>query len=206
MHVIWQQKPITSQLHNVSCKIVDRLHNSPRVSAGRFDCSRTTVCMLTPYSDQFSGQNVKKPCYFVIGWSYEIGLFEKNAWGHDILIIVQILPQMHAILINQRFVSLIWAGNARGEEEDNRRRLPREPSGIGMMAQRLVKKREDDKILDEWQLAGRVINRLFMIIYLVAVCASIIGIFLFIPGLLTSRPKPPLSEDWLVSSVINRCA
>ena len=86
-------------------------------------------------------------------------------------------------------------GDLESNSDDTRRRLPREPSGITMMAQRVVEKCEDDKIQDEWQLAARVINKLFMIIYLVAIFLSIVGIFLFIPGFITSRPEPPLTDD-----------
>lgn len=76
-----------------------------------------------------------------------------------------------------------------------RRRLPREPSGITMMAERVSKKQEEEKVQDEWQLAARVINRLFLVGYLVAVVLSISGIFLQVPGVLVTRPSPPTSDD-----------
>ena len=76
-----------------------------------------------------------------------------------------------------------------------RRRLPREPSGITMMAERVLKKQDEDRVQEEWQLAARVINRLFLICYLVAVVLSIFGIFLQVPGVIISRPSPPTSDD-----------
>ncbi|XP_078383130.1 neuronal acetylcholine receptor subunit alpha-2-like isoform X2 [Oculina patagonica] len=76
-----------------------------------------------------------------------------------------------------------------------RRRLPREPSGITMMAERVLRKQEDEKVQEEWQLAARVINRLFLVGYLIAVVLSIFGIFLQVPGVLVSRPSPPTSDD-----------
>lgn len=76
-----------------------------------------------------------------------------------------------------------------------RRRLPREPSGITMMAERVSKKQEEEKVQDEWQLAARVINRLFLVGYLVAVVLSISGIFLQVPGVLVTRPSPPTFDD-----------
>lgn len=76
-----------------------------------------------------------------------------------------------------------------------RRRLPREPSGITMMAEQVLRKQEEDNIQEEWQLAARVVNRLFLICYLVAVILSIFGIFLEVPGVLVSRPSPPTSDD-----------
>lgn len=101
------------------------------------------------------------------------------------------------------------AENSREEEEDirvtavsdssddtsTRRRLPREPSGITMMAERVLGEQEEDNVQEEWQLAARVINRLFLICYLVAVVLSIFGIFLQVPGVLVSRPSPPTSDD-----------
>ena len=88
-----------------------------------------------------------------------------------------------------------FLGNAEGEGEDGRRRLPKEPSGIAMMADKLVKRCEDDEIRDEWQLVARIVNRLFLVVYLAAVLFSIVGIFLVIPGLLIARPEPPLSNE-----------
>lgn len=87
-----------------------------------------------------------------------------------------------------------------------RRRLPREPSGITMMAERVSKKQEEEKVQDEWQLAARVINRLFLVGYLVAVVLSISGIFLQVPGVLVTRPSPPTSDDeWsVVISIRNK--
>ncbi|XP_073251624.1 neuronal acetylcholine receptor subunit alpha-2-like [Porites lutea] len=76
-----------------------------------------------------------------------------------------------------------------------RRRLPREPSGITMMAERVLKKQDEERVQEEWQLAARVINRLFLICYLVAVVLSIFGIFLQVPGVIISRPSPPTSDD-----------
>ena len=76
-----------------------------------------------------------------------------------------------------------------------RRRLPREPNGITMMAEQVLRKQEEDNIQEEWQLAARVVNRLFLICYLVAVVLSIFGIFLQVPGVLVSRPSPPTSDD-----------
>lgn len=75
-----------------------------------------------------------------------------------------------------------------------RRRLPREPSGINMMANQVLRKQEEDSIQEEWQLAARVVNRLFLICYLTAVVLSIFGIFLQVPGVLVSRPSPPTSD------------
>ena len=75
-----------------------------------------------------------------------------------------------------------------------RRRLPREPSGITMMAERVLRRQEEDSVQEEWQLAARVINRLFLICYLVAVVLSIFGIFLQVPGIFVSRPSPPTSD------------
>lgn len=76
-----------------------------------------------------------------------------------------------------------------------RRRLPREPSGITMMAERKLKKQEEENKQEEWQLAARVINRLFLICYLIAVVLSIFGTFLQVPGVLVSRPSPPISDN-----------
>ena len=76
-----------------------------------------------------------------------------------------------------------------------RRQLPDEPSGITLMAKRVQRKQEEDGTQDEWHLAARVVNRLFMICYLVAVSLSIFGIFLDVPGVLVSRPSPPTTDD-----------
>jgi len=76
-----------------------------------------------------------------------------------------------------------------------RRRLPREPSGITMMAERVSKKQEEENVQDEWQLAARVINRFFLVGYLVAVFLSISVIFLQVPGVLVTRPSPPTSDE-----------
>lgn len=96
--------------------------------------------------------------------------------------------------------SIFLLGNRDTAVSDNdgsfaRRRLPREPSGITMMAERVSKKQEEEKVQDEWQLAARVINRLFLVGYLVAVVLSISGIFLQVPGVLVTRPLPPNSDD-----------
>jgi len=64
-----------------------------------------------------------------------------------------------------------------------------------MMAERVLGEQEEDNVQEEWQLAARVINRLFLICYLVAVVLSIFGIFLQVPGVLVSRPSPPTSDD-----------
>ena len=99
-----------------------------------------------------------------------------------------------------RLVLLIFLlGNRDTTVNDNdgsfaRRRLPREPSGITMMAERVSKKQEEENVQDEWQLAARVINRLFLIGYLVAVILSIFGIFLQVPGVLVTRPSPPTTD------------
>ena len=76
-----------------------------------------------------------------------------------------------------------------------RRRLPKEPSGITMMAERELKKQEEGNIQEEWQLAARIINRLFLVGYLIAVILSIFGIFLQVPGVFVSRPSPPTSDE-----------
>ena len=96
--------------------------------------------------------------------------------------------------------SIFLLGNRDTAVSDNdgsfaRRRLPREPSGITMMAERVSKKQEEEKVQDEWQLAARVINRLFLVGYLVAVVLSISGIFLQVPGVLVTRPSPPTSDE-----------
>lgn len=96
--------------------------------------------------------------------------------------------------------SIFLLGNRDTAVSDNdgsfaRRRLPREPSGITMMAERVSKKQEEEKVQDEWQLAARVINRLFLVGYLVAVVLSISGIFLQVPGVLVTRPSPPIFDD-----------
>lgn len=76
-----------------------------------------------------------------------------------------------------------------------RRRLPKEPSGITMMAERELKKQEEGNIQEEWQLTARIINRLFLVGYLIAVILSIFGIFLQVPGVFVSRPSPPTSDE-----------
>ncbi|XP_029194823.2 neuronal acetylcholine receptor subunit alpha-7-like [Acropora millepora] len=76
-----------------------------------------------------------------------------------------------------------------------RRRLPKEPSGITMMAKRVLRKQEEENTQEEWQLAARVVNRLFLICYLVAVVLSIFGVFLDVPGVLVARPLPPTTGD-----------
>ena len=76
-----------------------------------------------------------------------------------------------------------------------RRRLPKEPSGITMMAKRVLRKQEEENTQEEWQLAARVVNRLFLICYLVAVVLSILGVFLDVPGVLVARPLPPTTGD-----------
>ncbi|XP_068705894.1 neuronal acetylcholine receptor subunit alpha-2-like isoform X3 [Montipora foliosa] len=87
-------------------------------------------------------------------------------------------------------------GNADATESSlTRRRLPKEPSGITMMAKQVLRKQEKDNIQEEWQLAARVVNRLFLICYLIAVALSIFGIFLDVPGVLVSRPLPPTTDD-----------
>lgn len=68
-----------------------------------------------------------------------------------------------------------------------------------MMAERVSREQEEENVQDEWQLAARVINRLFLVGYLVAVVLSIFGIFLQVPGVLVTRPSPPTSdEEWSV--------
>lgn len=87
-------------------------------------------------------------------------------------------------------------GNADATESSlTRRRLPKEPSGITMMAKQVLRKQEKDNIQEEWQLVARVVNRLFLICYLIAVALSIFGIFLDVPGVLVSRPLPPTTDD-----------
>jgi len=76
-----------------------------------------------------------------------------------------------------------------------RRRLPREPSGITMMAERVSKKKKEETVQDEWQLAARVMNRFFLLGYVVAVVLSIFAIFLQVPGVLVARPSPPTSDE-----------
>ena len=64
-----------------------------------------------------------------------------------------------------------------------------------MMAERVSRKQQEENVQDEWQLAARVINRLFLVGYLVAVVLSIFGIFLQVPGVLVTRPSPPTSDE-----------
>ena len=64
-----------------------------------------------------------------------------------------------------------------------------------MMAERVSKKQEEENVQDEWQLAARVINRFFLVGYLVAVFLSISVIFLQVPGVLVTRPSPPTSDE-----------
>ena len=64
-----------------------------------------------------------------------------------------------------------------------------------MMAERVSKKQEEETVQDEWQLAARVINRFFLVGYLVAVGLSISVIFLQVPGVLVTRPSPPTSDE-----------
>jgi len=64
-----------------------------------------------------------------------------------------------------------------------------------MMAERVSKKKKEETVQDEWQLAARVMNRFFLLGYVVAVVLSIFAIFLQVPGVLVARPSPPTSDD-----------
>ena len=84
-----------------------------------------------------------------------------------------------------------FTSSSKDSNSSLRRRLPNEPSGITKMAERVLKKQEDEAIMDEWQLAAQVLNRLFMTVYLVAIFLSLAGIFLQAPGLFTAKQVPP---------------
>ena len=65
------------------------------------------------------------------------------------------------------------------------------PSGVLMMAAQAQRQKKLSFIQEEWQTAAAVLNRLFLITYIVAVVLSVIGIFGQIPGFIVSRPTPP---------------
>lgn len=62
--------------------------------------------------------------------------------------------------------------------------LSKEVSGLDMMADQVKKKQGNDQKQEEWQHVATVINRLFMVIYIITVILTLAGIFLQIPQLL----------------------